>query len=188
MPDDKYCICCGENVPANTIMRDGNIELTCLYCGFVLDVTRPGARKELECVLTADDSPLTRDLLRGMLLKRQLARDVVSVENGQAFVAAFTQRVTANQPLSLVILDLEMPVMDGITAARIIRTVETKCGVAKTPILFFSGRKCDDGFKRQLEALAPASYVNKGSDADPEQLIERIDQLVIHLQNQNPSA
>jgi hypothetical protein len=39
-----------------------------------------------------------------------------------------------------------------------------------------------------LEALAPASYVNKGSDADPEQLIERIDQLVIHLQNQNPSA
>ncbi len=184
MAEGKYCICCGENVPVNTLMRDGNLEMTCIYCGFVLDVAKPAARKVLECVLTADDSGLTRDLLRGLLLKRQLALQVISTEDGQAFVDAFTQRVTANQPPNLVILDLEMPIMDGITAARVMRTVEGKHKVAKTPILFFSGRKCDEDFKRQLELFAPASYVNKCSGSDPGQLMERIDQLVTHLQNQ----
>jgi hypothetical protein len=64
------------------------------------------------------------------------------------------------------------------------RTVEGKYEVAKTPILFFSGRKCDEDLKRQLELFAPASYVNKASGADPGRLIERIEQLVTHLQNQ----
>lgn len=184
MAEEKHCICCGETVPVNTIMRDGNLELTCIYCGFVLDIAKPAARRVLECVLTADDSALTRDLLKSLLFKRQLARQVIAVENGQAFVEVFTQRVTANQPPSLVILDLEMPVMDGITAARVMRTVEGKYEVAKTPILFFSGRKCDEDLKRQLELFAPASYVNKASRADPGRLIERIEQLVTHLQNQ----
>jgi hypothetical protein len=48
--------------------------------------------------------------------------------------------------------------------------------------VFFSARKCDEALKRQLELLAPASYVNKGSDGDPAQLIERIDQLISRLQ------
>jgi hypothetical protein len=62
MAEDKYCVCCGENVPVNTVSRDGNLELTCVYCGFVLDVARPGARRTLERVLTADDSEFTREL------------------------------------------------------------------------------------------------------------------------------
>jgi hypothetical protein len=34
MLDEKYCICCGETVPFNTTTRNGNLELTCVYCGF----------------------------------------------------------------------------------------------------------------------------------------------------------
>ena len=184
MAGEKYCICCGETVPVNTIMRDGNLELTCTYCGFVLDVARPGRRTALGCVLAADDSGLARDLVKGMLLKNKLADTVVSVENGQAFVAAFTKRITEQQPVNLVILDLQMPVMDGITAARIMRTVEGKFEMEKTPILFFSGQKCDENLKHQLELLAPASYVNKGSDADPETLVERVSHLISHLNTQ----
>jgi hypothetical protein len=41
MAQEKHCLCCGEQVPVNTVTRDGNIELTCVYCGFVLDVARP---------------------------------------------------------------------------------------------------------------------------------------------------
>lgn len=185
MAQEKYCLCCGEQVPVNTITRDGNIEMTCVYCGFVLDVARPGSRKALECILTADDSAVTRDLLKGMLVNKKLASTVISFENGQAFVAAFTKRLAEQQPVDLVILDVQMPVMDGIAAARLMRSVETSHQKAKTPILFFSGQKCDEGLKRQIERFAPASYVNKGSDPDPEQLIDRIDQLVAHLQTRS---
>ena len=182
MAEEKYCICCGENVPVNTVARDGNMELTCVYCGFVVDVAKPSARRTLECVLTADDSEFTRSLLQDLLVKRRLAKTVFAVENGQACVAEFTKQLTEGAAPSLVILDLEMPVMDGVSAARILRSVEAKFQGKKTQILFFSARKCDEALKRQFDLLAPASYVNKGSDGDPAQLIERIDQLISRLQ------
>lgn len=183
MAEDKYCICCGENVPVNTITRDGNLELTCLYCGFVVDVAkrRPVVPRTLECVLTADDSASTRELLKGLLVARRLAKTVLAVENGQACVAEFTKQVAEGKAPSLVILDLEMPVMDGVAAARIVRAVEAKFQSVKTPILFFSARKCDEALKRQLELLEPASYVNKGAGGDPAQLIERVSQLISRL-------
>jgi hypothetical protein len=74
-----------------------------------------------------------------------------------------------------------MPVMDGGCGPdRAVGGSWFQAG--KTPIMFFSARKCDEALKRQLELLAPASYVNKGSDGDPAQLIERIDQLISRLQ------
>lgn len=182
MPEDKYCLCCGENVPVNTITRDGNIELTCTYCGFVLDVAKPNARRTLACVLTADDSEFTRELLKGLLVKRELAKTVIATENGQACVTEFTKQIAAGHPPDLVILDLEMPVMDGVASARIVRSVEATFRKDTTPILFFSARKCDEALKRQLALLAPASYVNKGADGDPAQLIERVGQLMSRLQ------
>jgi CheY-like chemotaxis protein len=185
MAQEKHCLCCGEQVPVNTVTRDGNVELTCVYCGFVLDVARPGSRKALECILTADDSGVTRDIVQGMLVNKKLANTVISFEDGQAVVAAFTKRLAEHQPVDVVILDVQMPVMDGITAARLIRSVEADHQKAKTPILFFSAQKCDEDLKRQIERFAPASYVNKGSDPDPEQLADRIDQLVAHLQTRS---
>jgi len=186
MPDEKYCTCCGEDVPTNTIMRDGNAELTCMYCGFVLEVARPGGRPAsppappppprpaLDYVLAADDSHVARDLIKRLLLQKPIAKEVVTLPDGQELVGALTRRLTDQQPIALVILDLEMPTMDGLTAARVVRTVEAKFGVPKVPILFFSGRKCDDALKQQLELFAPAGYMNKVADGDPERLAERM--------------
>lgn len=186
----KYCTACGEDVPMNTLTREGKIERTCVYCGFVLDVSEPAAPRDAiaDCIMTADDAEFTRELLRGMLLKRKLCRAVVAAANGQEFLAGFTKRLTEGRDTDLVILDLEMPVMDGITAARVLRALEGKHGVGKVPILFFSARKCDDALKQQLALLAPASYVNKGNEADPEKLVERIDQLVTYLLSKRQSA
>lgn len=179
--ENKYCLCCGERVPFNKIMRDGKSEKTCVFCGFVLDVAIEEEDRIAACIVTADDAELTRELLRGMLLKKKLAKSVVTTENGQQFVSSFTKRMAENLPVDLVILDLEMPVMDGITAARVMRAIEGNYSTAKVPILFFSARKCDEALKQQLSIFSPASYVNKGNESDPAKLAERIDQLVGHL-------
>jgi CheY-like chemotaxis protein len=123
-----------------------------------------------------------------MLLKRKLCRTVLAAANGQEFVAGFTKRLAEGRDTDLVILDLEMPLMDGITAARVLRSLEGKHSVGKVPILFFSGRKCDDSLKQQMALLAPASYVNKGNESDPEKLVERIDQLVTYLLGKRQTA
>lgn len=186
--ETKYCLCCGERVPVNKITREGKLEQTCVYCGFVLDVAMEEENTMAECIVTADDAELTRDLLKGMLLKMKLAQAVVSTQNGQEFIASFTKRLAENKPVDLVILDLEMPVMDGITAARVMRVVESKYRTAKVPILFFSARKCDETLKQQLSLFSPASYVNKGTDSDPAKLVERIDQLVGYLLSKRETA
>jgi CheY-like chemotaxis protein len=83
----------------------------------------------------------------------------------------------------MVILDLEMPVMDGISAARMMRALEGKYQVTRSPILFFSARKSDEALKKQLGVFSPASYVNKGTSSGMDGLVERVDQLVTHLLN-----
>ena len=191
MTEEMYCMTCGENVPVNTISRDGNMERACVHCGFVIEVakgvakpnaiSKPNTRRALELVLTADDSEFTRTLLKDLLVQRQLATTVVSVDNGQALVGEFTKRLVEGHAPSLVILNLEMPVLDGVSTARILRSVEAKFRDAKTPILFFSARQCDDELRRQFDLLAPASYVSKGADGDPAQLIDHIEQMVTHL-------
>jgi CheY-like chemotaxis protein len=187
--DTRYCLCCGEPVSVNKVQRDGKLETTCVYCGFVLDVAMEEGGYAAVCIITADDSELTRDLLKEAMLKKKLARSVISARNGQEFITFFTKRLTEKQAVDLVILDLEMPVMDGVTAARMMRAIEGKYKTAKVPILFFSAHKCDENLKRQMALFSPASYVNKGSDSNPTKLVERIDQLIgYYLINRESAA
>jgi CheY-like chemotaxis protein len=186
--ETKYCLCCGEQVPVNIVQREGKVETTCVYCGFVLDVAMVEEKGMVECIFTVDDSELTRQLLKESMVKNKLARSVISAKNGQEFITVFTKRLTEKKHVDLVILDLEMPVMDGVTAARMMRAIEGKYGKAKIPILFFSAHKCDENLKRQISVFSPASYVNKGSDSNPTKLMERIDLLIGHLLINRESA
>lgn len=202
MADEMYCMTCEETVPVNRISRDGNMELACMNCGFVIDVAKgkvnaskakaepeapkaeapkPKPRRTFDCILIADDSEFIRTLLKTLLVQRHLAKTVMAVDNGQAVVGEFTRQLVDGHAPDLVILDLEMPVLDGLPAAKILRSVEAKFRDAKTPILFFTAHQCDDELKRQFELFAPASYVSKGSDGDPAQLIDRIEQVVDQL-------
>ena len=79
--------------------------------GSTLELSRlRGAR-----VLLVEDNELNREVALGLLSDANLAIDVA--ENGQVAV-----QMTAENKYDLVLMDMQMPVMDGIAATRAIRT------------------------------------------------------------------
>jgi len=79
-------------------------------------------------ILVADDSPRIRTLLRSLFEPEQDYEICAEAANGQeAIVLALKHRP------DLIILDLSMPVMDGVTAARELRT-----SLPDVPIILFT--------------------------------------------------
>ena len=77
-------------------------------------------------ILLADDNPVNRDLAARLLTKR--GHEVVTVENGQEAVDRFLESV-----FDVILMDLEMPVMSGIEAARQIRAKERATAIDTPP-------------------------------------------------------
>lgn len=206
MGETKYCLCCDEQVPFSVVERNDRRELTCVYCGFSLDVQklwekpsaqsqppaqpRPAAEPQPRAqhepagqshALVADDSPITRTLIEGLMKLKGFSANVQSFENGLGLISAYSKLLSEKKPVDIAVIDLNMPVMDGLTAARTMRAIEEQNSVHKVPVVFFSAEKADDNLRRQMEALEPANYVNKGSDPDPGKLAARVDALISQL-------
>ena len=94
-------------------------------------------------VLVADDSDVNRTVALGLL--RALGADVDAVEDGAEAVA----RVQA-AAYDVVLLDHEMPVVDGPTAARLIRSLGGRTG--GLPIWALTGRVAGDDVRRCTDA------------------------------------
>ena len=82
-------------------------------------------------VLVADDHETNRTVIR--LILQRLGAAVVCVEDGRQAVSAF-----AAGAFDVVLMDLQMPVMDGLTAIGEIREHERNTGRTRTPILVVS--------------------------------------------------
>jgi signal transduction histidine kinase len=79
-------------------------------------------------VLAAEDNPTNQVVLRTVL--EALGASPVIVENGQLAVEAW-----ARQPFDVVLMDIQMPVMDGVAATREIRRREAETGCSPIPIV-----------------------------------------------------
>ena len=98
----------------------------------VTEETKPAAPKEEELrVLIVDDNPVNRQVLEMILDQVGVKR--VSVENGALAVDAFQR-----QPFDVVLMDIQMPVMDGLAATRAIRHEEQSRGHGHTPVIIVS--------------------------------------------------
>jgi CheY-like chemotaxis protein len=95
-------------------------------------------------VLFAEDSPVARTLTAALL--KRIGCEVEAVEDGE--MAFGRARETA---YDLIVLDIEMPVMDGLTAARKIRELEG--GNDHTPLMAFSAFLADLGSANRWNGL-----------------------------------
>jgi CheY-like chemotaxis protein len=84
-------------------------------------------------ILIAEDSSDNRLLLRAYL--KQTPYKLTFVEDGERAVEEFKAAQFKNAGYDLVLMDIQMPIMDGLGATRVIRAFETDRGYATTPIL-----------------------------------------------------
>jgi CheY-like chemotaxis protein len=79
-------------------------------------------------VLAAEDNGMNQLVLKTLL--EQVGVEPVMVGNGREAVAAW-----AREPWDLILMDVQMPEMDGPTATGVIRARERAEGRARTPIV-----------------------------------------------------
>lgn len=186
-PGKLFCPSCGEEVEYFVMVSGGEELAHCSNCGLILETERQPVKKEpkirpLQYVIAAEDSPLLLKTITNMMLEKGIAKQVESCRNGEEFITKVTERLKNNQLISLSILDVAMPILNGINAAVIFRAIEKGFERKRfTPILFFTSYKCDETFKKVLKYAAPAKYINKGTGASPEQFAERLLQVIYQL-------
>lgn len=84
-------------------------------------------------VLVAEDNHTNQLVIIGLLRRFGISPELA--ENGEQALAMFRR---ARQPFDLVLLDCEMPVMDGYSAAREMRLLESVEGKVRVPLIAVS--------------------------------------------------
>jgi two-component system sensor histidine kinase/response regulator len=96
-------------------------------------------------VLLADDSPDNRMLIRAYLKKTPYSLD--EAENGKMALDRFIAG-----KYDVVLMDIQMPVLDGYTAVRMIRDWEKEQHRKRTPIIALTASALDDAVRRAKDA------------------------------------
>ncbi|PWQ97316.1 response regulator transcription factor [Leucothrix arctica] len=119
-------------------------------------------------IMVVDDDPHIREVINFALEKADM--NVQLAENGQQALELFEQN-----PTDLIVLDINMPEMDGLTCCRELRKV------TEVPILFLSSR--DDEIDRILGLeIGGDDYVTK--PFSPRELVARINAILKRTQGQ----
>ncbi|MEM7247618.1 MAG: response regulator [Acidobacteriota bacterium] len=182
MAESMYCPACGAQSPTNLSQRDGQDVTECTTCGLILDSSQARQYEPISEILFADDSDLLRVAIEDVLVDKRLAKSVLAANNGQEFLELFVQRLREGRPVDLVMLDVQMPVMNGFNAAIACRAVERGFELPKpTPMMFFSSQPCDETAKKVLQFCGRAIYVNKVASPNLGELANRVEQVLIDL-------
>jgi signal transduction histidine kinase/CheY-like chemotaxis protein len=97
-------------------------------------------------VLVAEDNPTNRKVIEAVLRKLGIKAEVV--ENGQGAVDALTPGMRPD----LVLMDLQMPVMDGLAATKRIRETELDQKLSRLPIIALTAGAFDDDRQNCLDS------------------------------------
>jgi len=119
-------------------------------------------------LLVAEDNQVNQLIAQAMLSK--LGWDCDLVENGQEAIDALRQKRYAG-----ILMDCQMPVMDGFAATRAIRTMEARAGQSeRVPIIALTAHAMEGDNEKCLEA-GMDGYVSKPySLAELQQALDRL--------------
>jgi signal transduction histidine kinase/ActR/RegA family two-component response regulator len=128
-------------------------------------------------ILAVDDHPTNRRVLQ--LILEPLGVDLTLCEDGQQALNAVEQA-----DFDLVLMDLQMPVMDGLTATRAIREKEVAQQCARMPIIALSANAMTH---HKVEALEAGADLHIAKPFTPEVLISGIREALAMVE-QAPAA
>ncbi len=123
--------------------------------GVVSPGKRPAPAADLRPlhILLVEDAPENRLLIRHYLKKTPHQLEIA--ENGKIGLERFQSR-----EYDLVLMDMQMPVMDGYTATREIKRWECKAGRSATPVIALTAYATEEEQRRGLDAGCMA-YLTK---------------------------
>ncbi len=97
-------------------------------------------------VLVAEDNEINRTVISLML--KPLAREIIIAEDGVAALEKFKQ----HPDIDCILMDVSMPVLDGLAATRNIREFERLNGLAPTPIIGVTAHAQTEEQEKALQA------------------------------------
>jgi signal transduction histidine kinase/ActR/RegA family two-component response regulator len=152
----------GGTIAVESVLGEGTtlqVQLPLSWLGPAVQLPSPSAASDVdqagECdlagmrVLAAEDNATNQLVLKTIL--HALGLEPRIVENGRLAVEAWSQNA-----FDLILMDIQMPQMDGVAAAREIRRLEAEGGARRTPIVALSA----NAMKHQV-----AEYLAAGMDA-----------------------
>ncbi len=122
-------------------------------------------------VLLAEDNLVNQEVAIGSL--NYFGCEVILANNGQEALDLFKK-----QYFDLIFMDISMPVMDGITATREIRLIESQRDQPEIPIIAITANVFDDIQKDYMQA-GMNDYLNKPMSL--EELLEILNKWLPHL-------
>ncbi len=96
-------------------------------------------------ILVAEDNPVNQKLI-SMVLEKLKAKSFIT-QDGEAAVRAFEQN-----EFDIILMDCQMPIMDGYSATREIRRIEREKSLGHTPIIALTANIFDEKQKQYSEA------------------------------------
>ncbi|KAF3934765.1 hypothetical protein ABW20_dc0108242 [Dactylellina cionopaga] len=133
---------------------------------------RRHARRLFEAlrILIVDDNPTNLGILVMYCKKRK--HDYVTAMNGKEAHEKYLEAAAENKCVSLVLMDLDMPVKNGIDATHDIRVSEAGQGLQPSMIFMVTGQNTDEDKRKSVEAGANGYYVKPLSMKSLDDLIQ----------------
>jgi CheY-like chemotaxis protein len=132
--------------------------------GTTAESESPARARRVLHVLVADDSPVNQEVAAGLLGLG--GHKVEAVRNGQEAVDAVRR-----QEFDLILMDIEMPEMDGLAATLLIREMEQGTG-GRTPIVAMTAHALKESRDRCLQS-GMDGYISK--PIRPDELFRTLD-------------
>ena len=143
-----------------SIITEENEEMTDIACEHIRsDAAVQNSHAQHSQVLIVDDVPFNRLVLRKILAEAGYSFDEAStgLEAIQHILAACNQ----GNPFAVVLMDIEMPEMDGITATRELRSLAAQDAELTLPVIVGCSAYCTEEDKKTALAAGMTEYLEK---------------------------